>query len=49
MDLQTLIVFALILAAAGYLLGRWRKTLALARAPKDGPGCGGGCGCGPEH
>lgn len=47
--MQTLIVLAIVLGAALYLASRWRKTLALARAPKDGPGCAGGCGCGTEH
>ena len=48
--MQTLIVLAIVLGAAVYVLGRVRRTLALARAPKDEPGCGGGCGCGtPEH
>ena len=47
--LQTLIVAGIVLGAAAYLASRWRKTLALARAPKDAPGCGAGCGCGDEH
>ncbi|HEX8693272.1 MAG TPA: hypothetical protein VF746_12670 [Longimicrobium sp.] len=47
--LQTLIVAGIVLGAAAYLASRWWKTLALARAPKNAPGCGAGCGCGDEH
>lgn len=47
--LQTLIVALIVLGAIAYLANRWRKTLALARAPKDAGGCGAGCGCGGEH
>ena len=48
--MQTLIVLAIVLAAAAYVGSRVWKTLAVARAPKDAPGCGAGCGCGTtEH
>ncbi|HEU0052340.1 MAG TPA: hypothetical protein VFQ39_04145 [Longimicrobium sp.] len=47
-SLQTLIVLAIVLGAAAYLVTRWRRTLAVARAPKDG-GCAAGCGCSPDH
>ena len=46
--IQTLIVLAIVLGAAAYMASRVRRTLALARTPKDA-GCAGGCGCGTEH
>jgi hypothetical protein len=46
--LQTMIVLAIVLGAAAYLVTRWRRTLAMARTPKDG-GCAGGCDCSSDH
>jgi len=49
MEMQTLIVLAIILAAVAYLGTRGWRALAVARASKDGAGCDAGCGCGDKH
>jgi hypothetical protein len=49
MEMQTLIVLAIILAAVAYLGTRGWRALAVARASKDASGCAGGCGCGDKH
>jgi len=47
MDVQTLLVMMIVLAAAAYVGSRWRRTLLSARAAHRGkPGCGSDCGCG---
>ena len=48
MQIQTLIVLAILLAAVAYVGRRGWRALALARA-KDATGCAGGCGCGDKH
>ena len=47
MDLQTLLVFAIVLAAALFVGNRLRRTLRAARAPARAKGCEGDCGCSP--
>lgn len=47
--MQTLIVIAIVLAAAAYLGRRGWRAYALARSAKDADGCAGGCGCGDKH
>ena len=43
---ETLVVIAIVGAAAAYVGRKIWRTLAAARAPKgSGPGCGGDCGC----
>lgn len=42
MEIQTLIVVAIILAAAAYLGNRFYRT---ARSAREGDGCASGCGC----
>lgn len=44
---QTLMVALIVAVAAGFMLRRGLRTLAAARAPRDG--CGSDCGCGPRH
>jgi hypothetical protein len=51
MDIQTLIVFLIVLAAALFVGNRFRRTLLSARATtgKGGKDCGGpDCGCSPR-
>jgi hypothetical protein len=43
--LQTLLVGLIVLAALAFVGRRAWRTLAASRAAKDGPGCGGDCGC----
>ena len=44
---ETLVVIAIVAAAAGYVGRKVWRTIASARAAKagSGPGCGGDCGC----
>jgi type II secretory pathway pseudopilin PulG len=44
MDVQTLVVVAIVAGAAAYLLLRWRRGILAARAARDGA-CGSDCGC----
>ena len=44
--LQSLLVLAIVAAAALFIGTRWYRTYASARRKK---GCGGDCGCGPER
>lgn len=46
--IQTGIAGLVVAGAALYAGTRVRRTIAAARAPKDAPGCGGGCGCGTD-
>jgi hypothetical protein len=50
MDIQTLIVFLIVLAAALFVGNRFRRTLLAARATtsKGGKNCGPDCGCSPH-
>lgn len=49
MDVQTLIVLAIVVAAAVYVGARIRRTMASARAAAGhGKNCGGDCGCSPR-
>ena len=47
MEMQTLIVAMIVLAAAVFVGNKFRRTLAAARGAnaKGGKGCGGDCGC----
>lgn len=46
MDVQLLIVAMIVLAAAVFVGGRFRRTLLAARAATGkGKNCGGDCGC----
>jgi hypothetical protein len=46
MDMQTLIVALVVLAAAVFVGNRFRRTLLAARATTGkGKDCGGDCGC----
>jgi hypothetical protein len=47
MDVQTLIVALIVLAAAVFVGNKFRRTLLAARATtgKGKPGCGSDCGC----
>ena len=44
---QTLIVLAIVLAAAVYLGAKFYRTARAASSKDDG--CGAGCGCEPQH
>ena len=49
MEMQTLIVALIVLAAVLFVGNRWRRTLMSARVPSGrggAPGCGTDCGCG---
>ena len=48
MDIQTLIVALVVLAAALFVGNRFRRTVLAARASTDGKNCGPGCGCPPR-
>jgi hypothetical protein len=50
MDIQTLIVFLIVLGAALFIGNRFRRTLLSARATtgKGGKNCGPDCGCSPH-
>lgn len=52
MDLQTLIVIMIVLAAAVFVGNRFRRTLLAARAAAEtdrgGKNCGPDCGCSPH-
>ena len=50
MNIQTLIVFLIVLAAALFVGNRFRRTLLSARATtaKGGKSCGPDCGCSPH-
>jgi hypothetical protein len=50
MDIQTLIVLLIVLAAALFMGNRFRRTLLAARATnaKGGKDCGPDCGCSPH-
>ncbi|HEX2209832.1 MAG TPA: FeoB-associated Cys-rich membrane protein [Longimicrobium sp.] len=50
MDIQTLIVAVIVLAAALFVGNRFRRTFLSARATtgKGGKNCGPDCGCSPR-
>ena len=48
MEADTLVVLAVVAGAALFVGTRLYRAFAVMRR-KDEPGCGGDCGCGPEH